>query len=86
VDSLEKHNEQVSTLFLKFGLSPNEALRTRYSDLGTVFKSKAFEDWKKAQEASYKQELATINRLDALLKVMGNLGNAIVAMLRRSPG
>lgn len=73
----------MSTLFLKFGVNPNEALRTKYSDLNTVFKSKAFEDWKKAQEESYKQELATINRFDALLKVMGSLGKAIVATVSR---
>lgn len=49
----------------------------RSSDVRSIFQSKAFGDWKKNREASQKVDLAVIDRLDAVIKSVGNLAKAM---------
>lgn len=39
--------------------------------------SKAFKDWGKAREGEMKLQLAVINRLEAVMKAIGNLGEVL---------
>jgi len=49
----------------------------RSSDVRSIFQSKAFGDWKKNVEAEHKVDIAVVERLDALIKSIGNLMKAM---------
>lgn len=67
----------LATLFLNFGIDYGKAQLMRRSDVQTIFESKAFGDWKKAQEARQKIDLAVVERLDVVIRAIGNLGKAL---------
>lgn len=45
----------------------------RSSDVRSIFQSKAFTEWKKNREGENKVQLAVIERLDVLIRSVGNL-------------
>jgi phage tail tube protein FII len=49
----------------------------RSSDVRSIFQSKAFGDWKKGRESEHKVALASIERLDVLIKAVGNLAKVM---------
>lgn len=51
----------------------------RPSDIKMIFDSKAFQDWKKAREIPNKMDNAICDRLDVLIKAIGNLGKVLAA-------
>ncbi|WP_321946564.1 hypothetical protein [Paraburkholderia sp. J10-1] len=53
------------------------------SDLQMLFASKAFKEWEKARDSGTKLQLAVVERLDAVIRAFGSLGNVIVGVLRR---
>jgi hypothetical protein len=73
----EKHNEVLSSLFLNFDIDFRKASDMQRSDVEVIFESKAFSDWKKSREADQKLDLAVIERLDVVIKAIGNLGKAL---------
>jgi hypothetical protein len=73
----EKHSEVLATLFLNFGIDYGKAQLMRRSDVQTIFESKAFSDWRKSQEARQKIDLAVVERLDIVIRSIGNLGKAL---------
>jgi hypothetical protein len=73
----EKHSEVLASLFLNFGIDYEKALRMRRSDVQSIFESKAFSEWKKNREGSQKIDMAVIERLDVVIKAIGNLGKAL---------
>lgn len=64
-------------MFLNFGIDYGQAKTMRSSDVRSIFQSKAFGDWKKNREASQKVDLAVIDRLDAVIKSIGNLSKVM---------
>lgn len=48
------------------------------SDVREIFDSSTFRDWKKAREVEQKIDVAVVNRLDVVIKALGQLGKAIV--------
>lgn len=54
----------------------------RRSDCESLFKSKAFEDWKKGRDAQNSRFLAICERLDNMIRAIGNLGKAMAARRR----
>jgi hypothetical protein len=46
----------------------------KLSDVKTFFESKAFKGWKKSKEQEVKLQVAIIDRLDAVIKSIHNLG------------
>jgi hypothetical protein len=75
--SQEKHSEVLASLFLHFGVSYSDARAMRSSDVRSIFDSRAYSDWKKAQEARHKVDAAIIDRLDNVAKAIVNLGKVI---------
>ena len=67
----------VASLFLNFGTDYAKALLMRRSDIKTIFDSKAFSDWMKTQDSRQKMDMAVIDRLDALIKLTGQLGKVM---------
>lgn len=67
----------LSSLFLNFGIDYGKALGMRRSDVQVIFDSKAYGDWKKSREATQKIDMAVIERLDVVIKSIGNLGKAL---------
>lgn len=67
----------LASLFLHFGIDYEKAPRMRSSDVRSIFQSKAFSEWKKGRESSQKVDLAVVERLDVLIKAIGNLGKAL---------
>lgn len=49
----------------------------RRSDIKTIFDSKAFSDWMKTQDSRQKMDMAVIDRLDAIIKLTGQLGKVM---------
>ncbi len=49
----------------------------RRSEVREIFDSSTFREWKKGREAEQKIDLAVINRLDVVIKALGQLGKAI---------
>lgn len=49
----------------------------RSSDVRSIFQSKAFGEWKKGREAEQKVSLAVIERLDVVIKALGNLAKVM---------
>jgi len=74
---LENLRETVASLFLHFQRSYDEASRMRRSEVREIFDSSTFRDWKKGREAEQKIDLAVINRLDVVIKALGQVGKAI---------
>ena len=67
----------LASLFLHFGIDYEQARRMRSSDVRSIFQSKAFTDWKKNREAENKVQLAVIERLDVLIRSVGNLAKVM---------
>lgn len=76
---MENLRETVATLFLHFQRSYDEATRMRRSEVREIFESSTFREWKKGREAEQKIDLAVINRLDVVIKALGQLGKALVS-------
>lgn len=71
------HSETLASLFLNFGTGYDKALAMRRSDVQGIFESKAFEGWKKSRESMQKIDIAVIERLDMVIRSIGNLGRAL---------
>lgn len=67
----------LSSLFLNFDTEYSKALRMQRSNVQGIFESKAYADWKKSREANQKIDIAVIDRLDVVIKAIGNLGKAL---------
>ncbi|MBI3229539.1 MAG: hypothetical protein HYZ45_04940 [Burkholderiales bacterium] len=76
---MENLRETVASLFLHFHRSYEEAAHMRRSEVREIFESSTFRDWKKAREAEQKIDVAVINRLDVVIKALGQVGKAIVS-------
>lgn len=74
---LENLRETVASLFLHFQRSYAEAAQMRRSEVREIFDSSTFSDWKKAREADQKMQAAMIQRLDVVIKALGQVGKAI---------
>jgi hypothetical protein len=64
-------------LFLHFGCDYDKAQRMRQSDIQGIFNTKAYGEWKKSQEARQKIDMAVVERLDVLIKSIGNLAKRL---------
>lgn len=49
----------------------------RSSDVRSIFQSKAYSEWRKGREAAQKLDLAVIERLDVVIKSIGNLAKVM---------
>jgi hypothetical protein len=81
--SLENLRECASNLFLNFDTDFDKALQMCRSDIKQIFESKQFSDWKRSREAQGKMDLAICDRLDNVVRAIGNLGKVIVERQRR---
>lgn len=66
-----------SSLTLYSSTSLNEALAMQPSVAKRFFDGKPFEDWKKGKEAELKTQAATVDRLNTVIRSIGNLGKVL---------
>ena len=68
-------NNLVATVAIySSGTSINEALELSTQAITDFLKSKAFADWKKSREAEVKIQHGIADRLNSIIKGLGNLG------------
>jgi hypothetical protein len=73
----EKHSELLANLFLNFHTDYDKAQKMRRSDVQSIFGSKTFTDWLKGRENKVKGQTALLERIDNVIKSIGNLGKAL---------
>lgn len=66
-----------SSLTLYSSTSLNDALTMQPSVVKRFFESKQFEDWKKGRESELKLQAATVDRLNTVIRSIGNLGKVL---------
>ncbi|APQ14665.1 hypothetical protein BJP27_24130 (plasmid) [Pseudomonas oryzihabitans] len=62
---------------LHFGQNYRDAGAIPLSECDQLFESRAFEQWRKAQDGEIEIQLGLGKRLDAVIKGLGALGNAL---------
>ena len=67
----------VSSITLYSSTSLNDALALQPSIAKKFFESKPFEDWKKGKEAELKTQAAAVDRLNTVIRSIGNLGKVL---------
>lgn len=73
----ENLSEHAYNLFLNFGIDLDKAKRMSRSEITGLQESNAYRDWRKSREAAHKVDAAVINRLDNVIRAIGNLGKAM---------
>ena len=73
----ENHEQLLANLFLQFNRDYEVSLRMHRSSVTSLFNSQAFAQWQKSREVNQKIDLASIERLDMVIKSIGNLSRAL---------
>lgn len=66
-----------SSLTLYSSTSLNDALAMQPSVVKRFFEGRPFEDWKKGKEAELKIHAAAVDRLNTVIRSIGNLGKVL---------
>lgn len=66
-----------SSLTLYSSTSLNDALAMQPSVIRRFFEGKHFEDWKKGRDAELKTQSAIVDRLNTVIRAIGNLGKVL---------
>ena len=66
-----------SSLTLYSSTSLNDALAMQPSVVKRFFEGRPFEDWEKGKEAELKTHAAAVDRLNTVIRSIGNLGKVL---------
>lgn len=73
----DSYNDVRADLALYFGQDLEQAGKLTETRVRKLFESKPFDNWKSARENERKVVQAEINRLDAIIKSLGNVAQII---------